>query len=646
MWSFDDMLRQSAWISPSIVALTFLLGACRPPSACPCKLQSSSASSKRSEANPLPRTMSKPVRQCLDREADEPRAHDIEVVAGTLVLRVYADAFVALEPRRRVLAYHLSRAALHADATMMGQKTPNGRFIKELCEELALHLEAIDAALRPKVEAFIKQVIVHKGIDDPLTKQRMPLPISSEELASAVAAARKDGATFKGVRNEAQATRWLRSVNKALFEPQAPAMKQAASRLHADDIPAVVGALTDARAVASDAERKRIDALILLVKTGTLASVQTQPEGAVSQDIPVDVRMGAGVLGWTGAEGEFGAGVFVTDNSQQESLSRLIAIEPGFKATIPWAASSSNAGPGLQYQQAITLAGAGVPFLHFGQGIWGDLGWDPAREGTGLHLTNTEDALVSTYLPILAREYRHEQNRGQSLQRCLVPALAAWRYVRTSLGSSSQGASAKKDAASSALGEMLRAVRADLTGLMALSNSKVIEAGVLPDAACVGVAVQAYLDSFMLGLRGATTTGLVERASLQKMALVIQYALRKGAVSERERDGKLVLEIDNFSAFRAALADLGLAIDHALGTGNGDIGRTLAEGYALRVPQKWVDDAKRRAKVAGRPSRVTFAFPRIKPLLNDKGEIVDATVMDSLGLIDMALIDAQKRQMP
>jgi hypothetical protein len=56
------------------------------------------------------------------------------------------------------------------------------------------------------------------------------------------------------------------------------------------------------------------------------------------------------------------------------------------------------------------------------------------------------------------------------------------------------------------------------------------------------------------------------------------------------------------------------------------------ETYGARVPEGWRDEARRRALLAGLPSRFAFVPPALEPVRDRAGAIVDVRLVSPVAL--------------
>jgi dipeptidyl-peptidase-3 len=657
------------------------------------------------------------VQQCTDSEAREPRSHEIETVGDTGVLRLYADGFVELAPRERVLAYWLSQAAVAGDPIVYDQRSRYGLAVKELCEELALHLGAIEPALRQKIELFVKRVFIDKGLYDGWTQRKQAPPLDRKQLESAALAAFEDGARLPGVKSEADLRKYLAALERVLFDPafepvtttkSAPRGKdivtassntyyegltlkdlaayserhplnsrlvkrggkieeivyRAGSSASAPPVPAglyaaqlerMVDALERALPFASESQAKVLAGLVRYLRTGEHEDFRRYGIAWVKDDSPVDA-----ILGFIetygdprGVHAEYEGAVFAVDRSRTALMKKVAAHAAYFEQRMPWLDKYKRTDftpPVANAVLTLTLTGGAGPVAPVGINLPNEQDIREKHGSKNFFLTSVEEAVSSVTTRVIGQSFLYDPAMATDYRRCapaIVAAMVSLHEV-TGHGSGKVSPGLVKDprALLREYGSTLEEARADLVALHASWDPKAIEIGLLPDERCVQMAAHSYLAYLLLRLRLVPAGELIEEDHIRAASLVARWAVDRGAVKPTERDGKVFLVIQDWAAWRKAVADLLAELMRVKAEGDFAKARELVERYGARLEPRWRDDAVKRVREAGMPTRFAFVSPRVKPLLDDKGAVVDAVLVDSLGLVETALVDAGKKRLP
>jgi dipeptidyl-peptidase-3 len=128
------------------------------------------------------------------------RRYELERVDRTAIVQLYADGFENLSLRDKLLAYHLSQAAIAGRDIFLDQRYAANLGLRHVLESLFLAKDRLDPAVAAEVDRYTKLFWVHSGIHDNLTTQKVPLRLSWEQFAAAWAAAEAAGQSFDRLR--------------------------------------------------------------------------------------------------------------------------------------------------------------------------------------------------------------------------------------------------------------------------------------------------------------------------------------------------------------------------------------------------------------------------------------------------------------
>lgn len=689
----------------SIALFGLLLASCHCPAPPPCPCAQSSAAPATSK--PAPVQESPKPEQCSDT-ATEPKVYEVETVDDTLVLRLYADGFVDLQPRERILAYWLSQAAIAGEPITWDQRSRHGLALKSLFEELALHSRAIDEKVRPRIESFGKKLFLNKGIHEGWTQKKMAPAFTREELKAAALAAFKDGAKLPSVADEASLGKFLASLDRSLFDPKFEPMgvnkspgkgqdlitasaanyyegltlkdlagyKEAhplnsklvrrggkieesvyrakQNGLYAAELGKMVEALRQALPYAGEGQRKNLEALVEYLETGEHEAYRKYAIGWVKDDPPVDA-----ILGFVeqygdprGIHGEYEAAVFAVDRARTGMMKKVAAEAGYFEQKMPWLdvyKRSEFKPPMANAVLPLTLSGGAGPLTPVGINLPNEQDIRQNHGSKNFYLTSVEAAGTSVQGKVLA-QHLLPPTLAAEYERCASSAYAASVALHEITGHGSGKVSDKLQgdplAALREYGSTLEEARADLVALHAAWDPKVKQIGLLPDEGCAKVMAQTYPARMLMRWRMVPKGDALEEDHMRAQALIVRFAVDRGAVREEQSDGRWFLVVSDVDLWRKAVADLLAELMRIKAEGDHAKARELVEKYGAKLVPAWRDRVVERLAQAGVPSRHAFLSPRVKALKDGQGKIIDATIVDSLGLVDTVLADAGKKPIP
>lgn len=120
------------------------------------------------------------------------RKYQLDRVDNTVVVQLYADGFEALSLNDKMLAYHLSQAAIAGRDIYLDQRFEYALPLRWVLESLWLVREDLPADVAEEVTRYCKLFWVHSGIHDNLTTKKVPLKLTLKQFLAAcdVAAAK------------------------------------------------------------------------------------------------------------------------------------------------------------------------------------------------------------------------------------------------------------------------------------------------------------------------------------------------------------------------------------------------------------------------------------------------------------------------
>ncbi|HVO29976.1 MAG TPA: hypothetical protein VMV18_04545 [bacterium] len=170
----------------------------------------------------------------------------------------------------------------------------------------------------------------------------------------------------------------------------------------------------------------------------------------------------------------------------------------------------------------------------------------------------------------------------------------------------------------------LEEARADLVALWNLGDPELIKAGVIDGPDVRRSAYKQYVMRALAQLRRAPKGEVYGEDHLRAIALVVEYARAKGAVERVERGGKHYERLVDEEKFRLACGELLAELMRIKATGDYDAAKAIVEKYGVHFDPALRDEVVARAKSAGVPSAFRFLSPRIDPVKDASGTVVDA----------------------
>ena len=177
-------------------------------------------------------------------------------------------------------------------------------------------------------------------------------------------------------------------------------------------------------------------------------------------------------------------------------------------------------------------------------------------------------------------------------------------------------------------GSTIEEARADLFGLYYIADKKLVELNLTPDEEAYKSQYYTYImNGLMSQLVRITPGNKIEEAHMRNRALIANWCLDNGnAISLVKRDGKTYVQINDYEALRGQFASLLAEVQQIKSEGDYEAGRALVETYGVNI------NAELHAEVLERYKRLDiapykgFLNPRMLPVHNAKGEVVDISL--------------------
>ena len=177
-------------------------------------------------------------------------------------------------------------------------------------------------------------------------------------------------------------------------------------------------------------------------------------------------------------------------------------------------------------------------------------------------------------------------------------------------------------------GSTIEEARADLFGLYYIADKKLVELNLTPDEEAYKSQYYTYIMNGLISQLVRITPGnKIEEAHMRNRALIANWCLDNGnAISLVKRDGKTYVQINDYEALRGQFASLLAEVQRIKSEGDYEAGRALVETYGVNI------NAELHAEVLERYKRLDiapykgFLNPRMLPVHNAKGEVVDISL--------------------
>ncbi|TKJ30628.1 peptidase M49 [bacterium (candidate division B38) B3_B38] len=169
--------------------------------------------------------------------------------------------------------------------------------------------------------------------------------------------------------------------------------------------------------------------------------------------------------------------------------------------------------------------------------------------------------------------------------------------------------------------------RADVVALYHIWDPKLVEIGALPSSKCAEASYHSFARGDLLMLRRIKTGDRLEEDHMRGEHMIVNYLKDKvGAIEEITRDGKVYLVVKDMQMMREGVGELLAELMRIKAEGDYEAIKELVNTYGIKINTEWRDQVIQRTEAINYPSQAALIMPRLTPVLNENGEIVDITI--------------------
>ena len=172
--------------------------------------------------------------------------------------------------------------------------------------------------------------------------------------------------------------------------------------------------------------------------------------------------------------------------------------------------------------------------------------------------------------------------------------------------------------------------RADLVALYFVADPYLVEIGVVPPDALQDVVLaeyEAYTRNALVQLRRIREGSQIEEDHMRNRQLIVHWLLANTeAITIASRDGKTFYRMLDADAFRDGVGRLLAEVQRIKAEGDYEAAKGLVETYGVQFDPELRDEVVRRVERLDLPSYTAFVMPRLEPVTDAAGTIIDVIV--------------------
>jgi dipeptidyl-peptidase-3 len=615
----------------------------------------------------------------------ETRQYLLERIDDAAVIQIYADGFTALPLRDKILVWHLYLAALAGRDIFYDQRHETNLAVRDVLEAILRHADQVEPAVLAEIRRYTKLFWINTGPFNNLTARKFILKLTREQLAAAMKAAARAGATFADTPDAL-----LDRLSPMLFDPSHDAvvtnktpgggrdilasssnnlyvgvqMSEVAgfderyglnSRLVRREgrlveevyrvggrydraIRAIVGHLENAVQYAPPGLAASLRALITFYRTGEETDRMAYDIAWVSdQESRVDTINGfvEVYMDPRGVKGSWEALVYIVNEEKTRKIQTLAEHAQWFEDHMPFDLryrKSSVLGITAKAIEVVVETGDSGPLTPVGINLPNDQAIREQYGSKSVSLFNVNEAYEESTPEGMRTEFAWTPDEAARAKKWGAFSQELATEIHEVIGHGSGRMAEGVASPHLLLKEQYSAVeesRADLIALYFLADRKLVELGIVSGGdhdEIVRTAYEYYARNAVVQLRRIRQGTTIEEDHMRNRQMIVAWLIaHTTAIDVRRRDGKTYYAMTDGAAFREGIGRLLAEVQRIKSEGDYDAARTLFDTYGIHFDPALRDEVVARVDALNLPSYSAIVMPRLTPRYRD-GEIEDVEV--------------------
>ena len=406
------------------------------------------------------------------------------------------------------------------------------------------------------------------------------------------------------------------------------------------EIEAIVGHLEAAVPYATEPMGEALQALATWYRTGEADDRRAYDIAWVADDdSPVDTINGFTevYMDARGVKGAWEALVFYVNPEKTEAIRTLADHAQWFEDRMPWDPRYRKQGVRGITANAIDVVvevGDSGPVTPIGINLPND---QSVREDYGsksVSLSNVVDAYDRSSPGAYRREFAWDEAEAARSERWGGLAGELNTNMHEVIGHASGQLEDHLDGDPQAyLKEQYSALeesRADLVALYFIADPKLVELGIVPEEhheEIVRTQYESFTRNAILQLRRVREGSQLEEDHMRNRQMIVHWLMANtDAIEVRERDDKTFYVMTDAEAFRAGIGELLAEVQRIKSQGDYDAARALFETHGIHFDPALRDQVLERVALVDLPSYSGFVMPKLEPVRDADGEIIDVRI--------------------
>jgi dipeptidyl-peptidase-3 len=417
------------------------------------------------------------------------------------------------------------------------------------------------------------------------------------------------------------------------------------------EISRIVRHLEAAIAFATPPMARALEALVTFYRTGETEARRAYDIAWVADvESPVDTINGfiEVYMDARGVKGAWESLVYYVHPEKTAAVQTIAAHAQWFEDRMPWDPrwrKPQVTGVSARAIEVVVEAGDSGPVTPIGINLPNDQEIRETHGSKSVSLSNVSEAYEKSTPREFRREFAWSADEVERAERWGAVASELATNLHEIIGHGSGLVSdALKGAPEKWLKEHFSAIeeaRADLVALYFVSDPYLVEIGVVAADAfdeIVAAEYEAYARNALTQLRRIREGAQIEEDHMRNRQLIVHWLLANSeAIRIAKRDGKTYYRMVDAAAFREGAGRLLGEVQRIKAEGDYAAAHELLETYGVHFDTELRDEVVRRVDHLNLPSYTGFVMPKLEPVLDDGGNVVDARVSYPLDLTTQML---------
>jgi dipeptidyl-peptidase III len=406
------------------------------------------------------------------------------------------------------------------------------------------------------------------------------------------------------------------------------------------EIGAIITHLQAAIAHAKPATAAALSTLIRFYRSGSPADREAYDIAWVSDREPVVDTINGFIevyLDARGMKGSWEGLVYYVNRDKTEAIRTLAREAQWFEDHMPWDPRYRKVGVHAVTGHAVDVVvetGHAGPVTPLGINLPNDQHVRERHGSKSVSLTNVNEAYENSTPRGFRKEFSWTAAEAERAEKWAALAGELMTIMHEVIGHGSGKVEPALDGNPQAFlrehFSALEEARADLVGLYFLADPKVVELGLVsaedhPDV--VLASYEAYARNALVQLRRFREGSQIEEDHMRNRQAVVHWLVAStSAVEVVRRDGKTYYVVADAEAFRQGAGRLLGEVHRMKAMGDYQAAAAFMETYGVHFDPALRDEVVRRVEALDLPSYTGFVMPRLEPVRDEAGAIVDVRI--------------------